>query len=223
MRRRKKTVGRPKQEPPNQTRATQRVPRQTFKKKRVQKARVVRARAPPISIRSPTGKEKVCVGVVDTMFSRGDMGTLAKAVLLKSHRPVKIVRRTVPGIKDLPVAAKKLIDEEQCEIVITLGMVGRQPIDKTCAHEAVQGIQWAQLLTNTPILDVMVHEDEAHGDDEKLAAIMADRVIKHARNALDLLFDPKSLVRRAGTGQRQGGTNEREFKLPQKTLDNKGI
>lgn len=153
------------------------------------------------------------IGVVDTMFARADMGALCIEVLQASHRPIEIVRYTVPGIKDLGIGAKKLISEKKCEIVITLGMVGRAPIDKTCAHEAVQGIQWCQLLTNTHVLDVMVHEDEADGDDEKLRAIMIDRTTKHAQNALDLLFDPSSLTTRAGTGQRQGGQNASFFSL----------
>jgi riboflavin synthase len=86
-------------------------------------------------------------------------------------------------------------------------------IDKTCAHEAVQGIQLAQLLTNTHIIDVMVFEEEGMGSDEKLAAIMVDRVTKHSQNALDLLFAPQSLVKRAGTGQRQGSQNASFFDL----------
>ncbi len=158
-------------------------------------------------------KEKKRVGVVDTLFARGNMGELCEKTLRKSKYPIIIVRRTVPGIKDLGVAAKKLIEEENCGIVVTLGMVGKALIDKTCAHEAVQGIQWAQLLTNTHIIDVMVFEEEGLGSDQKLAEIMADRVTKHCQNALDLLFAPKTLVQRAGTGQRQGSQNASFFDL----------
>lgn len=161
-------------------------------------------------------KDKKRVGVVDTMFARANMGELCEKTLRKSKYPIVIVRRTVPGIKDLGVAAKKLIEEENCGIVITLGMVGKALIDKACAHEAVQGIQWAQLLTNTHIIDVMVFEEEGMGSDERLAQIMFDRITKHSQNALDLLFAPKTLVQRAGTGQRQGSQNASFFDLAKK-------
>lgn len=162
------------------------------------------------------GKEKKRIGVVDTMFARADMGGLAVATLKKSKKPITIIRKTVPGIKDLGVEAKRLIELDKCEIVITLGMVGKAPIDKTCAHEAVQGIQWAQLLTNTHVLDVMVFEDEGQGSDKQLAEIMHDRVTKHAMNAVDLIFDPHSLTKRAGTAQRQGSKNDSFFTLVKK-------
>ena len=71
------------------------------------------------------------------------------------------IRRTVPGFKDLAVAAKQLIEEDGCRIVVALGMPGKEPVDKVCAHEASTGIMTAQLMTNTPILEVFVHEDEA--------------------------------------------------------------
>ena len=147
------------------------------------------------------------IGVVDTMFSRGDMGSLCVKTLKEyAPKPVEILRRTVPGVKDLPVAAKKLLEEEKCEIVLALGMPGKQEIDRICAHEASQGIIQAQLLSNRHIIEVFVHEDEAENDTD-LAQLMKNRTIKHALNALDLLFNPASLVQRAGTGQRQGREN----------------
>lgn len=143
------------------------------------------------------------IGIVDTTFARYDMGSAAEDELLKMGTGFKIIRRTVPGVKDLPVAAKKLIDEEGCEIVIALGMPGPKPIDKQCAHEASQGLIIAQLMTNTHIIEVFVHEDEAK--DEKELAWLADRRAReHAQNAYYLLFNPKKLRRMAGTGQRQG-------------------
>jgi len=82
-------------------------------------------------------------------------------------------------------------------------MPGSAPIDKTCAHEASQGIMLAQLLTSTPILEVFVHEDES--DDPKvLAEVFKDRARKHARNAYWMIYEPDQLVRRAGQGVRQG-------------------
>jgi riboflavin synthase len=74
------------------------------------------------------------VGTSDTTFARYDM---AKAAIreLKAGASVQIARYTVPGVKDLPVAAKKLIEEEDCEMVMALGMPGAAEMDKMCAHE----------------------------------------------------------------------------------------
>lgn len=153
------------------------------------------------------------IGVADTMFARGDMAGVVESVLRASGKPVEIIRQTVPGIKDLPVACKKLFFDEGCEIVVATGMVGAQPVDKTCGHEASLGHQMVQTAAGRHIIEVFVHEDEANGDDEKLASIMRDRAGKHAQNALDLLFDAASLTKRAGTGQRQGGANAKPVKL----------
>jgi riboflavin synthase len=146
------------------------------------------------------------IGVVDTMFARYDMG--AEAVDELTHCPgygerFEIVRRTVPGFKDLAVAAKVLIEQERCRIVVALGMPGGAPIDKQCAHEASSGIMLAQLMTSTPILEVFVHEDEEE-DPADLVPVFRDRSRKHARNAYWMLYDPEQLTRRAGTGVRQG-------------------
>jgi riboflavin synthase len=143
------------------------------------------------------------IGVVDTTFARYDMGAAAIDELRSSAPGATIVRRTVPGVKDLPVAAKKLVEEEGCEIVMALGMPGPKPIDKQCAHEASLGIIAAQLLTNTHVLEVFVHEDEAEGARE-LAELADDRAREHARNLAALLLKPALLARRAGTGQREG-------------------
>ena len=146
------------------------------------------------------------IGVVDTMFARYDMGAAARGELSEcpGHgERFEVVSRTVPGFKDLAVAAKVLIEREGCEIVVALGMPGSAPIDKQCAHEASQGIMMAQLLTSTPILEVFVHEDESD-DESVLANVFEDRSRKHARNAYWMLFDPDQLSRRAGQGVRQG-------------------
>ncbi|HMK45992.1 MAG TPA: riboflavin synthase [Methanocella sp.] len=142
------------------------------------------------------------VGIADTTFSRYDMGRAAIDEI-KRNSSVKIERYTVPGIKDLPVACKKLFDEYRCDIVMALGMPGSKPVDKTCAHEASMGIIICQLMTNKHIIEVFVHEDEAP-DGPELAALMDKRAREHALNVVRLLFDPKSLERQAGTGQRQG-------------------
>lgn len=141
------------------------------------------------------------VGIADTTFARYDM---AKDAIreLKEGASVQIARYTVPGVKDLPVAAKKLIEEEDCDIVIALGMPGADPKDKMCAHEASSGLIMAQLMTNKHIIEVFVHEDEAK--DDKLAWLAGQRTVEHVKNVLDLLYRPERLTQRAGTGQRQG-------------------
>jgi len=142
------------------------------------------------------------VGITDTTFARYDMGKAAIREL-RDRSSVQIVRKTVPGIKDLPVAAKKLIEEEDCDLVMALGMPGAADKDRVCAHEASSGLIMAQLMTNTHILEVFVHEDEAP-DERTLAWLAEQRTVEHARNALTLLFDPEKLTQKAGTGQRQG-------------------
>jgi len=155
--------------------------------------------------KAPRAK-KVKIGVVDTMFARYDMGQAAcdELATLPGHgTKFKVIAQTVPGFKDLAVAAKNLIERDGCSIVVALGMPGSAPIDKQCAHEAAQGIMMAQLLTSTPILEVFVHEDEA--DDPKvLASVFENRSRDHARNAYWMLFEPDQLRRRAGQGIRQG-------------------
>jgi riboflavin synthase len=61
----------------------------------------------------------------------------------------------------------------------------------------------AQLLTNTHVLEVFVHENEEE-DPARLAAVCVDRARKHARNAYQMLYEPEELTRRAGQGVRQG-------------------
>ena len=70
------------------------------------------------------------IGIADTTFARYDMAAAAIHELQSLNTGIKIVRYTVPGIKDLPVACKKLFDEQQCDIAMALGMPGAQPIDK---------------------------------------------------------------------------------------------
>ncbi len=146
------------------------------------------------------------IGVVDTMFARYDMGAAALAELRECpgfETTFDTVSVTVPGFKDLAVAAKNLIERQHCDIVVALGMPGSAPIDKQCAHEAAQGIMLAQLLTSTPILEVFVHEDESN-DPGVLTSVFEQRSRKHARNAYWMLFEPEQLRARAGHGVRQG-------------------
>jgi riboflavin synthase len=143
------------------------------------------------------------IGIADTTFARVNMGKIAIDEINSTRDQIKIVRYTVPGIKDLPVACKKLIDEQQCDIVMALGMPGGQPIDKQCAHEASTGIIQVQLLTNTHVIEVFVHEDEASSDNE-LIWLTENRTREHAQNVLRLLFQPEWFKKHAGSGLRQG-------------------
>jgi len=143
------------------------------------------------------------IGIADTTFARYNMGAAAIDELKALNPNIVIKRTTVPGIKDLPVASKKLIEETHCDLVIALGMPGPKPIDKQCAHEASSGLIAAQLQTNTHILEVFVHEDEAT-DEKQLAWLAEQRSREHAQNAVDLLFYPNRLIKAAGTGLREG-------------------
>ncbi|AJF60320.1 MAG: riboflavin synthase [archaeon GW2011_AR10] len=154
----------------------------------------------------------VKIGIAETMFARADMGGLAEKTLKENSASAKVLRYAVPGIKDLPVAAKKLLEEMGCDIVIALGMPGKEEIDRMCAHEASMGLIQAQLLCNKHIIEVFVHESEANNEKE-LREILRDRVIKHALNALHIIERPELLQRKAGTGQRQGKENAVAFEI----------
>ena len=143
------------------------------------------------------------IGIVDTTFARFDMGRAAADELKSLGTGFKLIRRTVPGIKDLPVASKKLLEEENCDIVMALGMPGPEANDKMCAHEASTGIIAAQLMTNKHIIEVFVHEDEAQ-DLKSLASLAEQRSREHARNVFNMLFKPEILEGKAGRGLRQG-------------------
>lgn len=143
------------------------------------------------------------IGVADTTFSRVDMGRFVIQEIRDSGYSIEITRYTVPGMKDLPAAARRLIDQG-CELVIALGMPGSAEIDKQCANQASLGIILVQALTGRHVIEVFVHEDEAERDRE-LYDIAEDRARKHARNALKLIYDPDYLTRNAGRGLRQGG------------------
>ena len=97
------------------------------------------------------------IGICDTTFARFDMASAAIDELKNNATDLKIIRQTVPGVKDLPVTAKILIEEENCDIVMALGMPGPMEKDKMCAHEASTGLINAQLMTNTHILEVDVN------------------------------------------------------------------
>ena len=143
------------------------------------------------------------IGIADTTFARFDMAHSAIEELKAQGTGFTLERYTVPGIKDLPVAAKKLIEEKKCDIIMALGMPGSASIDKQCSHEASMGLITVQLLTNTHIIEVFVHEDEAQNDAE-LAWLADRRTREHARNVIHLLYNPGYLTKNAGKGLRQG-------------------
>ena len=51
------------------------------------------------------------IGVCETTFARFEMGAAAIDELKKYASDIKIIHSVVPGVKDLPVASKKLIEE----------------------------------------------------------------------------------------------------------------
>jgi len=143
------------------------------------------------------------IGVADTTFARVDMGRYAVERLKASGSGFKIERTTVPGIKDLPVACRRLFLERKVDLCLALGMPGKAEYDKTCAHEASLGLMMAGLLEAKPIVECFVFEGEARNDRE-LATLARRRAEEHAENAYALLYRPQSLARRAGEGLRQG-------------------
>jgi riboflavin synthase len=145
------------------------------------------------------------IGIVDTTFSRVNMGEIALDEM-KKFPDVQVERRTVPGVKDLPVECKKVLDEGY-DICMALGMVGGAPIDTQCAHEASLGIQQVKLMTNKHVIEVFVHENEAWSGAE-FREICDNRIRKHVQNTVVLVANPEELTKNAGLGIRQGKDDE---------------
>ncbi len=148
--------------------------------------------------------KRLRIGVADTTFARVDMARYAVESILEEEPGAEIVRYTVPGIKDLPVAALRLIEDYGCDGVITLGWVGKTMTDKLSYLAASMGLILVQLKTKRHVIDVTVHEDEAE-DETELYEIAVDRARKHAKNLVRLLKEgPEALTPYAGKGLRQG-------------------
>ena len=148
--------------------------------------------------------KRLRIGVADTTFARVDMARYAIESILEEEPEVEIVRYTVPGVKDLPVAALRLIEDYGCDGVITLGWVGKTMTDKLSYLAASMGLILVQLKTKRHVIDVTVHEDEAE-DEAELYEIAVDRARKHAKNLVKLLKEgPEALTPYAGKGLRQG-------------------
>jgi riboflavin synthase len=143
------------------------------------------------------------IGVADTTFARVDMASFAIRALQARGTGFRIFRRTVPGIKDLPVACRSLFLEDKVDLCLALGMPGRAEYDQTCAHEASLGLMFTGVLEAKPIVECFVFEGEA-ATDKELATLARRRAEEHALNAYAMLFRPQDLARRAGEGLRQG-------------------
>ncbi len=148
-------------------------------------------------------KREVKVGIVDTMFARADMAGFAIDEIRLRFPRTAIVRSTVPGVKDLAAGCVILDKKEKCDVYLALGMVGREPIDTQCGHEASLGIQMAKLQMKKHIVEVFVHEFEGK-DEQDLHSIFENRARKHAVNAVLLATNPAKLAEFAGKGVRQG-------------------
>lgn len=142
------------------------------------------------------------IGIVDTTFARVAMGSIAQSTLRSTGGNFRTVRRTVPGIKDLPAAVVQLF-RQGADLVMALGMPGKAEYDRTCAHEASQGLISAAVQEGRPVIEVFVFEGEARSDKE-LKLLVRHRTEEHAWNAYRILFHPADLTRSAGTGARQG-------------------
>ncbi|MEM1661739.1 MAG: riboflavin synthase [Desulfurococcaceae archaeon] len=144
------------------------------------------------------------IGVVDTTFARVDMAKYVIRILEKEIPGVEIIRYTVPGLKDIPVATRKLLIDEKCDGAITLGWVGADLTDKFTYLATSIGLIILQILTGKHVIDVTVHEDEAR-DEKELYDIAIDRAVKHALNLVNLLkYGREALSKFAGKGLRQG-------------------
>lgn len=156
------------------------------------------------------GKAKI--GIVDTMFARVDMASFAIDEIGRKFPGTSVVRSTVPGVKDLAIGCVLLDKKEKCDVLMALGMVGAQSVDKTCGHEASLGIQMAKMKLGKHIIEVFVHEDEGT-DESDLHSIFEDRTRKHAINAVLLATKPQELSAFAGKGKRQGRQDAGPIKL----------
>jgi len=149
--------------------------------------------------------------VIDTTFSIVDMGKIVCAQINSSDHitDAKLERYTVPGFKDLAAVARRSIDSG-ADIVLALAMPGPEPIDESCAKDASYGLQMVQALTGVSVLEIFVHMSEALNEDgsvnePKLIDICENRCREHADNALRMVYRPEEMIKRAGSGRRQGG------------------
>ena len=143
------------------------------------------------------------VGVADTTFARVDMARYAVRALQEQGSGFRVVRRTVPGIKDLAVACRQMFRDEHVDLCLALGMPGPAELDRTSAEVASLGLMMTGVLEGKPIVECFVYESEA-GSAAELETLARRRAQEHAVNAYTMLFRPRDLTRRAGEGLRQG-------------------
>ena len=143
------------------------------------------------------------IGVADTTFARVDMARYAIRTLEEQGTGFRIVRRTVPGLKDLPVACRQLFRGEHADLCLALGMPGPAELDRTSAEVASMGLMMTGVLEAKPIIECFVYETEARSPAE-LETLARRRAEEHAINAYAILFRPQQLARHAGEGLRQG-------------------
>ncbi len=145
----------------------------------------------------------VTICIVDTTFARVDMAKYAIEVIRNLMPDARVVRKTVPGLKDIPVEAFILAKNEGCVAGMVFGWVGPTLVDKIAYAVYSMAMQLVQLQLGIHFIDVTVHEDEAKSEDE-LYSIAVERARKHAENLYYLLREPEKLTAMAGTGRRQG-------------------
>ena len=146
------------------------------------------------------------IGVVDTMFARYDMGAEALDELAScpGHGTVfEVVHRTVPGFKDLAVAAKRLIENEGCRIVVALGMPGKAADRQGLRPRGLHGDHAGPADHHHPHPRGL-RPRERGGRPGRPGRGVRNRARNHARNAYWMLYEPEQLTRRAGQGVRQG-------------------
>lgn len=148
-------------------------------------------------------KDTAVYGIVDTTFAVARQGARAIDQLHQHGVPDERIQYvTVPGFKDLGIAARTLL-ENGCDIALCCGMAGPEDIDKQCAQDASFGIQLAMQSTGKPILEVIIHMDETP-ELADLVDVVDNRVREHATNAFWMMEDPEKMTLQAGSGQRQG-------------------
>jgi riboflavin synthase len=143
------------------------------------------------------------IGVADTTFARVDLARYAVRALAARGTGFRVVRRTVPGIKDLPVACRQLFLDDHVDLCLALGMPGPAELDRASAQTASFGLMLTGVLAAKPIVECFVHEGEA-GSPVELETLGRRRAEEHALNAYAMLFRPQDLARQAGAGLRQG-------------------
>jgi len=160
---------------------------------------------------TPSKTKAAKIGIVDTMFARVDMASFAIDEINRKFPGTKIVRSTVPGVKDLAIGCVLLDGKENCDVLLALGMVGKEKIDTQCGHEASIGIQMAKMKLGKHIVEVFVHEFEGESEQD-LYSVFENRARKHAVNAVLLATSPSSLTKFSGKGVRQGRKDAGEIR-----------